>query len=146
MRKLQDLLHEINPYVRDFKSVMNLPEEDVKDLKFVLTTHSKPQPKHIKGRYNLPTCDEVALVALNEETAPTDVVLYRKDGAKQSINNVHRCYDPLHYVLMFPYGEDGWFNGIKGMIKNKEDNILPRHQKHINERLLCLQITNTVQR
>ena len=36
MKKLQDLLHQINPYVKDFKHVMDLPEEDVKELKFVL--------------------------------------------------------------------------------------------------------------
>jgi len=22
-------------------------------------------------------------------------------------------YDPLHYVLLFPYGEDGWDEGLK---------------------------------
>ena len=134
MKKLQDLLHQINPYVKDFISVMNLPEEDVKELKIVLTTHSKPQPKNIKGRYNLPTCNEIALVALNEETGPADVVLYRKDGAKQSINNVHRCYDPLHYVLLFPHGEDGWFNGIKCMVKNEEDNTYHPGTRNISMR------------
>ena len=134
MKKLQELLHQINPYVKDFIFVMNLPEDDVKELKIVLTTHSKPQPKNIKGRYNLPTCNEIALVALNEETAPADVVLYRKGGVKQMINNVHRCYDPLHYVLLFPYGEDGWFNGIKCMVHNKEENTYHQGTKNITMR------------
>ena len=113
MKKLQDLLHEINPFVGDLLHVMDLPEDQVKDLKFVLRTHSKPKPKTIKGRYNLPTCNEVALIALNDETESTDVLLYRKDGNMQRISNVHRCYDSLHYILLFPYGEDGWHSGLK---------------------------------
>ena len=38
MKKLQELLHQINPYVKDFIFVMNLPEDDVKELKIVLPT------------------------------------------------------------------------------------------------------------
>ena len=121
MKKLQELLHQNNPFVKDFKHVMDLPDEDVKDLKFVLKTHAKPQPNRIKGTYNLPTCNEIALVALNDETESTDVVLYRKEGGIQSINNVHRCYDPLHYVLIFPFGEDGWYDGLTGVSYNKKE-------------------------
>ena len=58
MKKLQDLLHDINQYVKDFKFMTELPEEDVKDLKFVLKTHSKAKPKHIEGRYNLPSSNK----------------------------------------------------------------------------------------
>ena len=30
----------------------------------------------------------------------------------QIINSVHRSYDPLHYVLILPYGQDGFQPGL----------------------------------
>ena len=29
------------------------------------------------------------------------------------INETHQYYDPLHCVLIFPYGDSGWTPGIK---------------------------------
>ena len=52
----------------------------------------------------------------------------------QSVNNVHRCYDPLHYILIFPYGDDGWFNEIKGRVKNKDDGTFSLGTKNISMR------------
>ena len=31
-----------------------------------------------------------------------------KEGGVMRINEYNGAYDPLHYVLMFPYGEDGY--------------------------------------
>ena len=112
MKELQEMLHQVNPYVKDLKHVMDLPDNQVQNLKFVLKTNSKPTPKHVKGRYNLPTCNEVAVIQLNDEIGSGDVVIYRKDGIKQHISNMNRSYDPLHYVLLFPHGEDGWRDNI----------------------------------
>ena len=36
MRTLQELLHQVNHFVKDLKYMMDLPDENVKDLKFVL--------------------------------------------------------------------------------------------------------------
>ena len=45
MKKLQELLHQINPYVKDFKFMMNLPEEEVKDLIAMYSTPVEPTVK-----------------------------------------------------------------------------------------------------
>ena len=29
------------------------------------------------------------------------------------ISELHRCYDPLKYPLLFPYGTDGWHVNLK---------------------------------
>ena len=40
-------------------------------------------------------------------------MLYAKRGGIQNINEIHRSYDSLHYVLMFPLGNDGWHVNIR---------------------------------
>ena len=47
-----------------------------------------------------------------------DIVLRPHEGGIQRISEIHCAYAPLHYVLMFPRGEDGWHPNIP--IQNKE--------------------------
>jgi len=70
-------------------------------------------------RENLPTADEVSMI-LPEEYGSAgfrDIVLAsRTNGDDQGnhftlINPNHASYLPLHYVLLFPYGEPGWHWG-----------------------------------
>ena len=49
---------------------------------------------------------------LRQEVASRDIVLYARKGGLQHINDTHRAYDTLHYVLLFPLGEDGWHLNI----------------------------------
>ncbi|XP_074649050.1 uncharacterized protein LOC141904363 [Tubulanus polymorphus] len=42
-----------------------------------------------------------------------DVIVQFREGGLKKISNLHRSYDPLHYVLLFPYGTDGWQLGLK---------------------------------
>ena len=67
-------------------------------------------------RYNAPTAQEIAVILPNdgygEEVASRDIVLYARKGGLQHITETHRAYDTLHYVLLFPLGEDGWHLNI----------------------------------
>ena len=67
-------------------------------------------------RENLPTADEVSMI-LPEEYGSAgfrDIVLARRVNGQDvansftRINPNHALYLPLHYVLLFPYGEHGW--------------------------------------
>lgn len=49
----------------------------------------------------------------NEDVNHRDIVIYLKDGMVRHINELHSMYDPLHYVLIFPYGDKGWHPGIR---------------------------------
>ena len=55
---------------------------------------------------------EVSVIIPGDLEDHLNVVLHEKSGGLQIINELHRSYDPLHYVLMFPYGEDGFHLGI----------------------------------
>ena len=44
----------------------------------------------------------------NEPIGRRDIVLRYRDGPLRRIDETHRSYDPLHYVLLLPHGTDGW--------------------------------------
>ena len=70
-------------------------------------------PGHDRRRYNLPTADEVAVILPGMEgdsmqLSQRDIVLQNHAGGLQIINDLHPAYVPLYYVLLFPYGKNGW--------------------------------------
>ncbi|OAD65531.1 hypothetical protein PHYBLDRAFT_64601, partial [Phycomyces blakesleeanus NRRL 1555(-)] len=70
---------------------------------------SIPEGPRDQRRYNAPTASEIAVLIMNnEEGTSRDIVLHTRANFQQNINEYHRSYDALHYVLLFPHGEDGW--------------------------------------
>ena len=79
-------------------------------------------PGNDPRRYNTPTADEVAVVLPGDNATKgdyRDILLhlrpqYYDDGhlKLQRINEGHPAYVPLHYVLLFPRGEPGWYQGM----------------------------------
>ena len=67
-------------------------------------------------QYNLPTGSDVAVIMpTDSETASRrDIIIYKSAAQHpngQSLMQVdgnHPMYDPLMYVLMFPYGDEGF--------------------------------------
>ncbi|XP_026417496.1 uncharacterized protein LOC113312978 [Papaver somniferum] len=62
-------------------------------------------------RYNLPTADEIAVIVPEityKETGVRDIILHlRENNGLKQISECHPAYLPLHYVLLFPFGELG---------------------------------------
>ncbi|CAG8765712.1 10251_t:CDS:1 [Cetraspora pellucida] len=110
---LQQMLHNINPYCRIFKQVTNILSSNSSfDLRIVITDNRPTDPRC----YNTPSATEVAVIMVSAEHEPEplqcDIVLHLREGEFQRISELHRTYEPLHYVLMFPRGEDGWHYNI----------------------------------
>ncbi|GBP05538.1 hypothetical protein EVAR_3035_1 [Eumeta japonica] len=82
---------------------------------FITNIHSTP------GRYNAPAVNEVAVLLVDEEKGPRDIVLHGRDGQLKRVSELHRSYDPLQYPLMFVKGEDGYYLTIpqEGTARNK---------------------------
>lgn len=62
-------------------------------------------------RYNLPTADEITVIIPGDGTQMLDmwdIILHKHDDGevRQCIKDSHPSYASLHYVLLFPYGED----------------------------------------
>ncbi|CAG8599584.1 20041_t:CDS:2 [Cetraspora pellucida] len=78
------------------------------DLKIIITDSRMKDPR----RYNTPSAAEVAIIMIGNEQEPEplqrDIVLHLREGRFQQISELHHAYEPLHYVLMFPRGDDGW--------------------------------------
>ncbi|KIK73562.1 hypothetical protein PAXRUDRAFT_178085 [Paxillus rubicundulus Ve08.2h10] len=47
--------------------------------------------------------------ALNENC---DIVLHLQGGGLRHLSHLHHAYSTLHYILLFPRGEEGWHLGI----------------------------------
>ena len=65
----------------------------------------------------MPTAnDEVAAIIPGDgsevHSDHRDIILRLKGGGLQRISHLHPAYSTLHYVLLFPHGEDGWHIGI----------------------------------
>ena len=73
-------------------------------------------------RYNLPTVEEIAAVVPGDGSenvrAHRDIILRLQGGGLRRISNLHPSYLPLHYVLFFPHGEEGWHLDIPLQLPN----------------------------
>ncbi len=67
-----------------------------------------------------------------DETDARNIVIHFTNGYFQSISPLHNASTPLHYVLFFPDGRNGWHDGIplngfqwdgSGFIQDEENAI-----------------------
>ena len=104
---LQRMLHSHNSYVRSLKMAHEILDGNEKEYKIVLDAEKRPTGEH-ERRFNAPSCNEVAVLMVGEESGKRDVVVQYRDSRLQKIWDIHRSYDPLQYPLLFPSGEDGY--------------------------------------
>lgn len=107
--KLMNIL-QVNPYSFFLKSLTDVPELS----QFYITL------KYDSGLdqrvYNLPTTSEVSAIWVDEgihTILKPPIRIYPHSNKSQVVDYYYRCYDPLQYPLLFPYGQDGWHCGIK---------------------------------
>merc|ERR1712023_413729 len=112
----QDALRETNTYVQDFVSAGELLQrEEVTNAQFVIEPNARPKDAH-KRTYNTTTFNEVSVLMVEAKggAVPKRSVKVRKrDGGVWDIDETNRAFDPLHFVLLFPHGDDGWHPHIE---------------------------------
>ena len=113
LKALQQMLHEINPYVSHFIHAVDLMRaQGGVDIRMIIRADGCPDPR----RYNAPSAPEIAVLlpggGYSEGVANRDIVLHAHTGGLKRITETHCAYDSLHYVLLFPLGNDGWHLGI----------------------------------
>lgn len=73
--------------------------------------------RNCDGRqYNLPTASEVAALIVGDFDPAgfdRDVIVHTHSGLLQRIPILSAAYLPLQYPLLFPFGEDGFYEGIE---------------------------------
>jgi hypothetical protein len=66
-------------------------------------------------RYNAPTVNEVSALTVGgdvDEVDAHEIVVRLTNGYFQCVSPLRSAYVPLHYVLLFPNGRNGWHDGI----------------------------------
>jgi hypothetical protein len=107
---LQELLKD-NPFAAVLQNNREIIERDP-NLCIVIKADSTLDLR----RYNEPTSDEVAVLLPGhgiDQTTSRDVVLRSNDGALLRIDHTNKACDALHYVLLYPNGENGWNLSLK---------------------------------
>ncbi|KAF8805649.1 hypothetical protein BYT27DRAFT_7296327 [Phlegmacium glaucopus] len=124
MVTLQDVMYHQNTYSAIYQHAYEVLEMyDAPDFTMKLCVLPGNDPR----RYNLPTTDEVGVILPGGDDFRgdyRDIIIHlrpqhyhnrhdhREHLQLQRINEGHPAYAPLHYVLLFPYGEAGWFQGL----------------------------------
>ena len=127
--ELTDLLIQYNPFISLYRTARERLADQQEDFRIVLN----PQMRLVleggadRRRDNLPTCNEVTAIIPyeREESSRRDIVLaVRNPGQnKPKLTKIHpsnASYMPLHYVLLFPYGDYGWHYGLT--LRNRKGN------------------------
>lgn len=70
-------------------------------------------PSTYKGLHGNQTYGEVSVLMPDADVGGRDVVVQFHGGGLRRIHETHRSFDPLHFVLLFPAGDDGWKINMK---------------------------------
>lgn len=68
--------------------------------KIVIHADKTPAGQHVR-RFNAPTIDEVAIVIVEDQFQPRDIVLHRRNDQLTKFAETHWCYDALQYPTFF---------------------------------------------
>ena len=122
MLRLTDMLTDCNPFITVYKTARERLATQQGNFRVLLT----PQMRLVieagadRRRENLPTGEEVTAIIPDEFTAASrrDLILaVREEGHDRpqirKVDVTHAAYMPLHYVLLFPYGDPGWHYGLQ---------------------------------
>jgi hypothetical protein len=65
--------------------------------------------------YNAPIVNEVGALMVGgdvDEVDACNIVMRSINGYFQRVSPLHNAYTPLHYVLLFPNGRNGWHDDV----------------------------------
>ena len=113
MTNLQAMLHETNPYVPLYRQAYHIMHERPPAAHQDVTVRLCAERHQDLRRYNLPNANEEVAAIIpgdgsEECSSHRDIVLHLSGGGLTRISHLHPSYSSLHYVFLFPYGEDGW--------------------------------------
>ncbi|CAJ2632102.1 unnamed protein product [Trifolium pratense] len=137
VRKLKVMLDEHNVHAKSFRMARHtLQNNFFQELKFKLISE-----RTTDGRiYNKPTVSEVAALIVGDidSAAERDIIMHKRSGHLQRINEFHPAYLAYQYPLLFPYGEDGFRTGIQFRFRHQTE-ITKRNRLTIKD-WLCFRI------
>jgi hypothetical protein len=131
LKKIQKALHKNNPFIKDFKQIMEITAENLPEGKIIISAKPRPSGEHAR-RYNEQlNLQEVSILTSSE---PHDLVLEKRGGGLQTISDLNPKGMPLHFTLLFPHGTFGWDPNTPH--KNGKGRVTTRefYAYHLNQR------------
>lgn len=118
MSALQAMLTRYHQYAPVFKHAYEVLKDHPGGTNAEIRLRVEVAPGEHRRQNNLPTADEVAMILPGDGSANDyrDIILRARIPAGTNLCRIHEghaAYDPLHYVLLFPFGENGWHNGLR---------------------------------
>ena len=146
MRTLQHIMSDYNAYTPVYQHAYEvLRKYDAPDYTVKLCVVPGNDPR----RYNLPTANEVGVILPGENTFQgdhRDIIIHlrpqhyhnpqdhRDHLQLHRISEGHPAYAPLHYVLLFPYGEPGWHYDLRNANGSRRLTLLQYTAYRIHSR------------
>lgn len=129
---IKECLDTFNPFVKSYRMVKeHLAGQEIPTMKLRILGK-----RNCDGRqYNLPTASEVAALIVGDFDPAgfdRDVIVHTHSGLLQRIPILSAAYLPLQYPLLFPFGEDGFYEGIEFRPHNTARTI-KRHRVTIRD-------------
>ncbi|XP_078443049.1 uncharacterized protein LOC144712654 [Wolffia australiana] len=113
LEKIHNALAVANPFVCRFQANNKEALHYASTQEFELRV-SEPSIRNC--RYNQPTGSEVAVLMPGDRKkgdGRQNIVLRKRGGGLRFVSELDVKYDPLHFVLPFPYGSLGWSLQLK---------------------------------
>jgi hypothetical protein len=124
MSDLQMMLNSVNPFVELYKQAYQIMIEKPPEEHGNIQARIVLQQDTDRRQYNLPTVEDVAAIIPGNGEEDVDhcrEIILRLKAPDQSgsslrrISHLNPLYSPLHYVLLFPHGEQGWHVDIPSL-------------------------------
>ena len=121
--KLQEVVETSNPFAATFKTT----SQTYRNRPFGPINVVIRAAREMGRRYDQQAYPEVAAMVVENmvdgSITPHDIVANDHTRGMRKTSSLHPSYIPLRYVLMFPYGENGWHIGmtcqtVNGQISN----------------------------
>ena len=130
LRQLGAMLNTHNAYVQVFQHAAEL---EVPNVTILLRCNANVDPR----TYNVPRVSDIAAFIPDGShvAAPRSIAVRMHGGGVKRITDLNSAYDPLHFVLLFPCGEQGWTTDIplnftyrrqRGACENLEQGNAPK--------------------
>jgi len=126
---LQTMLLDSHPYIGQYRHVYELIKEKPADEQQEVKIRLHVNLQQDQRTHNLPTAEEIAVIIPEEGVHHAmdnrDVVLRARGGRLEWISQNSPSYAALHYVLLFPKGENGWYPRIPirgAQLREREEN------------------------
>ena len=126
--ELIDMMHDNNHYVHEFEYQAKRSTANA--------TITIPTYWGKDKTYCAPSAAEIA-AAIPQRSGNTvnresrQIILYKKGGSLQTIKSFNAAFEPLHFVLLFPRGEEGWHPNIPLIANSNTKKSTTRQNKFV---------------